>query len=375
MRRIRNSGRRVCPVAAGRWALAILLYAGVLAPAQSPQAPQLVPPGQSSSGPLAGGARGPDPVTNAASSGSDATRAAPSSLPTPQPRASEPEGPLPFAEPPPLAIPWLRSFGSAGAETGWRDNSWYWQILPPGIIYRPYLAGVRESRFASAWNYDRRQGWMWDIALGGRAGMLRYGNADPLRPEGLQMDIEGAGFPRLDLERDLDLVATDFRFGIPLTYGRGRYQTKLAYYHLSSHLGDEWMLRSDNWTRINYTRNALTWGHSYYLTDSLRLYAEAAWSFDTDGGAEPWEFQFGVEYVPAEVVVALRGAPFVALNAHLREEVDFGGNFVVQAGWQWRGPTGGLFRMGMQYFAGKSEQFEFFRRYEDKVGLGLWYDF
>ncbi|MCR4414390.1 MAG: DUF1207 domain-containing protein [Thermoguttaceae bacterium] len=254
-------------------------------------------------------------------------------------------------------------------------EDWSWQVLPSGLIYRSYLAGVRESRFASAWNHERDWGWMWDVALGGRAGVLRYGNHDPLFPQGFQVDIEGAGFPRLDLEHELDVLAADFRFGVPFTFGWGRYQTKLAYYHLSSHLGDEFMLRFPAFSRINYSRNALVWGHSYYLTEDLRLYGEAAWSFDTDGGAEPWEFQFGVDYSPTHRIGAFRGAPFIALNAHLREEVDFGGNFVVQTGWQWRGQTGHLFRLGMQYYTGKSEQYEFYSQHEDKLGLGIWYDF
>lgn len=374
MRRVRKPGLQVCRFAVGIWAGAILLCAGALALDQTQETPHLVPPGQSSSGLSASSAWRPGGVASSTSTAPNSQPSAESPSAGVEPSGKGVGGPLLFAEPPP-GIPWLRNPATSGWDTAWVDDSWYWRILPQGIIYRSYLAGVRESRFASAWSYERRQGWMWDIALGGRVGMLRYGNGDPLRPEGFQVDIEGGGFPRLDLERDLDLVASDFRFGIPLTYGRGRYETKLAYYHLSSHLGDEWMLRSADWTRINYTRNALVWGHSYYLTENLRLYAEAAWSFDTDGGAEPWEFQFGMDYSPAEPVGDLRGAPFVALNAHLREEVDFGGNFVVQTGWQWRGPTGGLFRMGMQYFAGKSEQFEFYRHYEDKVGLGLWYDF
>ncbi len=254
-------------------------------------------------------------------------------------------------------------------------QDWSWQVLPSGLIYRSYLAGVREPRFASVWNHERDWGWMWDVALGGRAGVLRYGDHDPLFPQGFQVDIEGAGFPRLDVEHDLDVLATDFRFGVPFTFGWGRYQTKLAYYHLSSHLGDEFMLRFPAFPRINYSRNALVWGHSYYLTEDLRLYGEAAWSFDTDGGAEPWEFQFGIDYSPADWIGAFRGAPFIALNAHLREEVDFGGNFVVQTGWQWRGQTGHLFRLGMQYSTGKSEQYEFYPQHEDKLGLGVWYDF
>jgi hypothetical protein len=31
--------------------------------------------------------------------------------------------------------------------------------------------------------------------------------------------------------------------------------------------------------------------------------------------------------------------------------------------------------LGIEYFNGKSDQFEFFDRYENKIGLALWYDF
>jgi hypothetical protein len=67
--------------------------------------------------------------------------------------------------------------------------------------------------------------------------------------------------------------------------------------------------------------------------------------------------------------------PFVAVNGHLREELNYSGNLVVQTGYQWRGETNHLFRAGLHYYTGKSDQYEFFRQYEDKVGLGLWYDF
>jgi hypothetical protein len=194
------------------------------------------------------------------------------------------------------------------------------------------------------------------------------------RPVGWQLDIEGAGMPRLDLEEDNDLVSADFRFGIPLTYGNDYYQVKLAYYHLSSHLGDEFLLDNTGFPRLNYSRDVLVWGHSIYPHENLRLYAEAGWALNSDV-SEPWEFQFGVDYSPA-YTTGLRGAPFVALNGAMREEVDFGGNVVVQAGWAWRGcPQGGLFRTGFQYYQGKSDQFSFFDFNESKAGVGIWYDY
>jgi len=269
----------------------------------------------------------------------------------------------------------------SGAETGADSDSapsaqrpWCLQFFPEGLIYPSYLAGVRESRFGSQWVNERKVGWIWDIALGGRVGVIRYGTQECYRPEGFQIDIEGAGFPRLDLEHDRDLVAADFRFGVPITFGGKRWQTKTGYYHLSSHLGDEFMLLYPGARRINYSRDAMVLGESFYPVESLRLYAEATWAFASDDGAKPWEFQFGVDFAPAEPG-NLRGAPFVALNGYLREDIEYSGNLVVQTGWSWRGEAGHLFRLGMHYFAGYSEQFEFFDRYEEKLGLALWYDY
>jgi hypothetical protein len=254
------------------------------------------------------------------------------------------------------------------------DDCWEWQILPDGLIYRSYLAGFKEPRLHSLWAYEEDLGWVWDIALGGRVGILRYGNHNDAMPDGWQIDLEGAGFPRLDPEEERDLVAVDFRAGVPITYGVGSHRTKIAYYHLSSHLGDEFLLKNPTVTRYNYSRDVLVLGQSYYVTPDWRIYAEGGWAFYSDVSGE-WEFQFGVDYSPI-VDWGLRGSPFVALAGHLREEVDFGGNLVVQAGWQWRQPRSGhLFRLGVEYFNGKSDQFEFFDRYENKIGLALWYDY
>ncbi len=254
------------------------------------------------------------------------------------------------------------------------NDPWCFQSLPDGLIYRSYWAGVKESRFAAQWSHEEGEGWIWDLAFGGRVGLFRYGSTDPLRPEGWQLDMEGAALPRLDLEESLDVTAVDFRFGLPLTYGVGRYQTKFGYYHLSSHLGDEFMLKNPGVPRINFSRDAMVWGNSFDLSEQLRVYAEAAWAFVSDDGSEPWEFQFGFDWSPGKPT-RLCPVPFLAVNGHLREEVAFGGNLSLQAGWLWRGISGHVFRMGMLYFNGKSDQFEFFNRDEQKLGLGMWYDY
>ena len=71
----------------------------------------------------------------------------------------------------------------------------------------------------------------------------------------------------------------------------------------------------------------------------------------------------------------LAGSPFLAANVHLREEVDFGGDLTVQAGWLWRGTSGQTLRFGAHYLNGKSSQYQNFDQFEEQIGAGLWYDF
>ena len=253
-------------------------------------------------------------------------------------------------------------------------HPWTWQILPDGLIYKSYLAGGRESRFASHWAGMDNGDSFWDITLGGRVGILRYGTDNPRWPSGWQLDIEGAAFPRLTLDSMRDLVSVDFRFGVPLTYRHGPWETKFAYYHLSSHLGDEYMLTRVGWQRLNYARDALVLGVGWRPHADWRFYGETGFAFYAAGGAEPWEFQFGAEFSPARPT-SIRGAPFFAVNARLREEVDFSGGLTLQTGWQWRGASGDLLRLGFHYFNGKSDQFQFHRRHEQQYAVGLWYDY
>jgi hypothetical protein len=258
---------------------------------------------------------------------------------------------------------------------GGPPGAWTWQVLPDGLIYRSYQAGVHESRLSVVVleESDRRD--LWDATLGARVGILRYGDTNCIRPQGWQLDFEGAAIMRFTFDEARDFETADYRAGVPLTYGVGNWQYKFGYYHLSSHMGDEMALREDALDdRINYVRDAVVAGASYFPQPFWRLYGEVAYAFKIDGGAEPWEFQFGTE-LSRPGPTGRRGTPFVALNAHLREEHDFGGDVTTQTGWLWRGREGQTIRVGLHYFNGKSSQYQTFDDSEEQIGLGVWYDF
>jgi hypothetical protein len=254
------------------------------------------------------------------------------------------------------------------------SDIWSWQLLPSSLIYRTYLAGTKESRLSITALQETSDGWLLDGTLGAQVGILRYGNRHPVRPSGFQIDVEAAAHIRLDPPEDFDVRSTDYRVGVPLTYGFGNQQMKLAMYHLSSHLSDEFLIRQPGFPRLNYARDAIVLGYSVYVWDVIRLYGEVDYAYSSDI-SKPWGFQFGLDWAPVWQT-GIHGAPFFAINGHLREEVDFGGALAVQTGWAWRGDeTAHLLRMGVQYYNGKSNQFSFFDEFEQQIGAGIWYDF
>jgi len=249
---------------------------------------------------------------------------------------------------------------------------WTWQVLPDGLIYKNYLAGNEEARLGSQLYYDKNIGWTWDASLGAHVGIIRFGTQDPAWPDGWQLDADGVALPRLDSTRSM--VSTDFRIGFPLTYREGPWEFKFGYYHLSSHLGDMYLMSHPNAVRLDYVREQLVLGVAYRLIPDLRFYGEANWAFHENGGSQPWEFQFGIDYSPSQPN-GFYGAPFAAINSKILEDVNYSGNFTFEAGWQWRGPTGHTFRTGLEYFDGYSFQRQFYNQYQQFLGAGVWYDF
>ncbi|MDR1923143.1 MAG: DUF1207 domain-containing protein [Planctomycetaceae bacterium] len=257
---------------------------------------------------------------------------------------------------------------------------WVIQLLPAGRIYQSYLAGVNETRLGLTWNYDQKLKNIWDATVGGNAPLFRYGSRDNIFAEGFQIDVEGSAHLRMDYDRQRDMDAMDYRFSLPITFGNKIWQIRTGYFHVSSHLGDERMIRLNAANlphkRINYVRESIVLGISYRVKPSMRVYFEIDYSTWLGELTRPWHFQFGAEYSSPYPVANLSCSPFAAVNVQLLQERSYDGNITIQAGLQWRNNNGNLFRIGLQYFRGISEQFEhMYEARENKFGLGIWYDF
>lgn len=250
-------------------------------------------------------------------------------------------------------------------------------MMPAGLLYRSYLAGEKEPRmqFAPLRDYKNDETY-WEAVLGGRVGIIRNGTGGAQDPQGFQVDLEGAVFARvLPNEPSAALAGSDYRAGILATWREDQTAYKAGYYHVSSHVGDEYLLLNPGFTRINYVRDSLIAGTVRDLSPESRVYGELAYALGMQGGAEPLELQFGAEYTP-QTQRRWGGAPYAAVNGHIREEFDFNTGFNFVSGWNWQSrQTGHRLRFGMQYYNGPSLQYQFFDRWESLLGGGLWFDY
>lgn len=247
-----------------------------------------------------------------------------------------------------------------------------WELLPQGLVYRPYIGSRKAPRLAVFLNRAHNDSTLWEGVMGAQVGIVRFGTRDPYYPEGFQFDAESAADIRLDIPQDVDVRSTDYRVGFPLSYGVGRHRTRFGYYHISSHAGDEYLINNPQFDRVNFSRDVLILGHTYFVSHKTRVYGELGWAFHSEI-SEPWELQFGLDHAPY-LPTGHHGELYFALHGHLREEVQFGGYVSAQLGWAWVGESGNRFRCGFYFFNGESSQYTFFDEHETVFGVGAWYD-
>lgn len=249
-----------------------------------------------------------------------------------------------------------------------------WHLLPGDVLYKSLIAGVHAPRMGAELVGDQDQGGLLDVSIGGRIPVIRKGTVGP-EASGWELQVYGAAFSRLSMDRESDVEATDYAFGIPIVWRRGATAVSIGYDHLSSHIGDEYLIKNPGFRRVNYVRDSIELAVMQDLTESVSVYGEVNRTFHGSGGSEPWHFQLGAEYEPP-VAPGWRGAPVAAVNTLLRQEFDYEGSLGVVAGWQWRGlASDDLLRLGLTLYTGRSRQFSFYDRYEKLFGAGIWYDF
>ena len=175
--------------------------------------------------------------------------------------------------------------------------------FPEDQIFCPLIADPKEARSFVSYlhgtfrSLDDPSGEGTSIAsvgVGDTFGLFRVGGPDP--GEGIQLDVMGSIFAQFDLGTPSnDLINADYIVGFPLTFRRNGFSFRAKLYHQSSHLGDEYLLRSDEIVRENLSFESIEFLVSQELS-VLRLYVGAEKIFRREPDELPDSlFHTGVE--------------------------------------------------------------------------------
>jgi len=175
--------------------------------------------------------------------------------------------------------------------------------FPQDQIFCPIIADPKEPRsfasllqgtFPSIEKPSGKGTTIGSVGLGDSFGLVRWGGPNP--GEGVQLDVVGAIFAQFDLDSvSNDLINADYIIGLPFTFRRSGFSTRIRIYHQSSHLGDEYLLRGTEIQRENLSFESVDLLASQEI-GPLRVYAGGERIFRRDPETvKPKLFHAGAE--------------------------------------------------------------------------------
>jgi hypothetical protein len=257
--------------------------------------------------------------------------------------------------------------------------------LPRGDVFCPLVADPKSFHsFASLLRHEADGDPTLDVAsvgIGDAFGLGRWNGKAP--GDGLQFGLSAGVFAQFDLgTSSYDLLNADYVVGLPVTFRRGWFSTRVRLYHQSSHLGDEYLLREppDRQNRENLSFEAVDWIISVDV-GPMRIYGGGERLFNQapeDLGA--YTAHGGVELRPSVRIIPLGslGAFRFVGGADVKssEEQDWEPAISTRAGLEYdragRGDaTARRWGIFAEFYTGPSPYGQFFREKVTLAGLGI----
>lgn len=252
-----------------------------------------------------------------------------------------------------------------------REHNLWGIWLPEGPpAFRPFIADARQVTFGVGWRFN-------DKALGKNLIPVSFGDTFPIfrwidvgyfRGD-LQFEIEGAVWAIFDpLHESSPLIDADYYVGFPITYLFGDWAFRARGYHISTHIGDEFLLNHPHFDRKNPSIEAFDIYFSYQFTKDIRLYGGLGWVACQDDSFRvgPFYAQAGAEIRVSQLGYRdycnrLYGEPFLAMDFYYQSHFDHHINSTYAIGYEW-GKVSGIrrkFRIFLEYHDGYALEGQF----------------
>jgi hypothetical protein len=249
-------------------------------------------------------------------------------------------------------------------------------LLPGNVLFKPLIADPRWPHFSASW-----QSYVGDPQLE-NAGSATFGESFALyrgKAWGVwwEVGVHAGVFALFDLDASsADLVNADYMVGVPLSLRYADFSAMLRLLHQSSHLGDEFLLRTRT-NRVNLSYQSVDAKLSYELAEIFRVYGGGGYLFGQEPSSiKPWSIQYGAELTSPWPARPARWRPIAAVDVQHRENNDWWGDVSIRAGIQIEGVllTRKL-QILFEYFTGYSPNGQFYTDRIKYYGLGAHFHF
>lgn len=143
------------------------------------------------------------------------------------------------------------------------------------VLFRPLIADPRQITYSAGWRFNDQAlvKNVIDVSFGDSIPFYRWLHVGPCDGQ-LQIDLEGGLWAVFDpLHDSSPLINADYYVGVPITYAFDDWSFRLRGYHISCHIGDEFLLNHPTFERRNPSAEFLDLYASWDYTDELRFYA------------------------------------------------------------------------------------------------------
>lgn len=263
-----------------------------------------------------------------------------------------------------------------------------WGVWLPeeGPLFKPLMASPRQLTYSAGWRFNDQALTknVIDVSFADNVAFIRWCNVWPFGGV-LQLNLDGGVWAVFDPDDiSSSFLNADYYVGLPVEYAIGRWVFRLRASHISSHVGDEFLVNHPHFKRLNPSAEYVDFYVSNNFTDEIRLYGGLGWvvqhdrsfntgKFYTEAGCEVKLYRYGF-YDPCQ---NLYGTPFFAMDFLYFDTYTRHIDSTYVMGYEW-GKTCGCFRkmrIFMQYHDGYCLEGQFSKKACNYFSIRLSYGY
>lgn len=255
-------------------------------------------------------------------------------------------------------------------------------LLPTGHLFKPLLADPRWAHFSAAY-----RNYIGNNVDGNHNGSVSFGETIPFYRANLgqttiqwEAGLQATVFSDFNLGAESsDLINSDFIASVYSSMRVGKFSAFSRIYHQSSHLGDEFLLRTrTDLERVNLSYEGADLRLSYELPYGVRIYGGGGGIFHKEpSNLKPWSVQYGLEFRSPWRIASAPVRPIMAVDLKNYEQTNWSTDVSARAGIQFENfqTFGRKLQFLLEYFNGNSPTGQFYIDKVEYLGIGAHYHY